>query len=115
MPGVIEGVRNATEDFAIMAWNRNLVLSRSTFGYAAVWLSPFRKRLWTFHNPSMFAVFGSYSNCVADDKYIALVLNNWQGTHTQKQMMLDHNCTFKLVPGMSGTSEMQSTDGDRSN
>jgi hypothetical protein len=101
------------EDFERLIWARNLVLSVSTFSFAALWLSPIRKKFWTFdnyfqianvdlmHPKGCFKYFGDHQNCVSSKSYARDVLQEWGATDAQFDRLVRDNCTWTDVKGIN--------------
>jgi hypothetical protein len=100
-------------DFATMVWARNLVLSRSSFARAALYLSPFPKNFYVFHGyPNLinarwndfrtrFLEHGDHWECRASKEYLDLIVPNgtgaWNSDDAQRTMLLTDRCTWHRV------------------
>lgn len=93
--GALRIPTNTLVNFAWMVYAHSLVLARSTFGYAAMWVSPIRKRFWTFNMPR-FGIFGSYQNCVPTPDYMEILIN-WTASPHQKRLIETGSCRFKNI------------------
>jgi hypothetical protein len=96
------GVR---ESFAQMVFSRNLVLSRSCFSHAALWMSREKKYFWSFATiPGGFsASFGWWTNCVIRDSRLMAKLQNWSASPEQIRIVMSADCLCRperLVPGL---------------
>jgi hypothetical protein len=97
-------------DFEMMIWSRNFVLSVSTLSFAAMWLSPIKKRFWTFNNyfqirdvapehpQGNFKHIGEHWNCVASPEYVQEVLQSWGATDAQFERLVRDECKWVTVP-----------------
>jgi hypothetical protein len=86
---------NTIDNFACMVYAKNLVLARSTFGYAAMWVSPVPKRFWAF-DLKHFGIFGSYENCVPTADYEEIT-TNWTASSRQKRLIQTGFCRFERI------------------
>jgi hypothetical protein len=101
------------QDLERMSWSRNFVLSVSTRSFSALWMSPVKKRFWTFNNyfqiegvdrlhpQGSFKYFGNHWNCVASQNYTATVLQRWAATEEQFGRLLTDKCNWTNVRGIS--------------
>jgi hypothetical protein len=94
--GALRPPADVIDNFACMVYAHHLVLSWSTFGHAAMYVSPLRKRFWTFRN-RQFGIFGSYQNCVPTANYMEIV-TNWTASANQKHLMQTGSCRFEKIP-----------------
>jgi hypothetical protein len=85
-------------NFGCMVYAHHFVLARSTFAYAAMWVSPLRKRFWTFGIKD-FGIFGSYQNCVPTADYMEII-NNWTASVRQKHMIQTGSCRFESIAAL---------------
>jgi hypothetical protein len=98
-PGWISG----KEDLSRMIYAKNLVLARSSFSRAALYLSPIKKQFWVFHGVEnrdwnyfdwakrFFLEFGSHTNCVASKNY-SQILGFWKNSDHQIQLIQSEKC-----------------------
>jgi hypothetical protein len=90
-------------DQAVMIWARNFVLTRSSFALMPLYLSPFKKNLWTFADDTMWAQFGDlgefvpHQRCDPREEYKRLVLFSWRASKEQIEMIHNETCTFREV------------------
>lgn len=109
--GAEHKIQSVVEDLATLIYSKNLVLARSTFSRAAMYLSPFKKRFWTFdamsedsqyprwHHNHWYEEFGNHENCRATDQYRKDILDYWVVTDDHIKMILESNCTWEHVKG----------------
>jgi hypothetical protein len=83
-------MRSLPEDLALMMHARNLVISRSTLGIAAAFLSPYLENLWTFNLSS--PRLGEHWDCQPTDHYYQEICAHWRNRPVDVQMMMNSTC-----------------------
>lgn len=94
------------EDLSRMIYAKNLVLSRSSFPRAALYLSPIKKQFWVFHGVEnrgwnhfdwakrFFFEFGPHTNCVASKGFTPL-LEDFHNSEKQIQLIKSEKCRWQ--------------------
>jgi hypothetical protein len=101
---------NEFEATRYMLYARNVAFSRTSRAHATIALSPFWRRFWLFDTESEKQAqkwwwrgfkpweYGDVQDCVASEEY-RMIGNPWIPNATQKQLVMNGTCEFKVLRG----------------